>query len=199
METSAIAAKRRDQIMEAAIGLYEERGIERASVKDITAAAGITRSLFYHYFSSKEDVTQAILDRYIEGFSASIEEWNASRTEGDVRGALTDCVLMLRRLIFANDSFRLLLLKDENASLYLRFIQHASESAARYLTESTAEDYARLHTIEISHVYESFYLLVFGLIGYLRQHPEATDDLVADLIADTLHLDLGGGGSAADR
>ena len=84
----------------------------------------------------------------------------------------------------------MLLLKDENASLYLRFLQSSAEAIARYLTETTAEDYVRYHKIEISHVYESFYLLVFGLIGYLRQHPDAPDDVIAALIADTLHLDL---------
>lgn len=192
MEQTPVAAKRREQIVQAALSLYEHKGIDRTSVKDMTDAAGITRSLFYHYFSCKEDVTDAVLDRYVEGFAAEVRRWNESRTEGDVAGALQDSVKLLRGLLFERDAFRLLLLKDENASLYLRFAERSAEVIARYLTDETAVDYARLHTIEISRVYESFYLLVFGLIGYLRQKPDADDEVIADLIADTLHLDLRG-------
>lgn len=192
MEQTPVAAKRREQIVQAALSLYERKGIDRTSVKDMTDAAGITRSLFYHYFGCKEDVTDAVLDRYVEGFAAEVRRWNEGRTEGDVAGALRDCVKLVRELLFERDAFRLLLLKDENASLYLRFAERSAEVIARYLTDETAVDYARFHTIEIRHVYESFYLLVFGLIGYLRQNPDTDDEVIAGLIADTLHLDLGG-------
>lgn len=192
MEQSPVAAKRREQIVQAALSLYERKGIDKTSVKDMTDAAGITRSLFYHYFSCKEEVTDAVLDRYVEGFAVEVRRWNESRTEGDVAGALHDSVKLLRGLLFERDAFRLLLLKDENASLYLRFAERSAEVIAHYLTDETAADYARLHTIEIKRLYESFYLLVFGLIGYLRQNPDADDAVIADLIADTLHLDLSG-------
>lgn len=192
MEETPVAIKRREQIVQAALSLYEQKGIDRTSVKDMTDAAGITRSLFYHYFSCKDDVTDAVLDRYVEGFADEVRRWNESRTEGDVAGALRDSVKLLRSLLYERDAFRLLLLKDENASLYLRFAERSAEVIARYLADETAADYARLHTIEISRVYESFYLLVFGLIGYLRRNPGASDAVIADLIADTLHLDLSG-------
>lgn len=190
MEDSSVASRRREQIVQAALELYEQKGIDHTSVKDITERAGITRSLFYHYFDRKEDVTAAILDRYVEGFTSAVRAWNEGRTRLDVAGALRDCVALLRRELFGRDAFRELLLKDQNASLYLRFLQSCAEAIAQYLTKTTAEDYVRYHKIEISHVYESFYLLVFGLIGYLRQHPDAPDDVIAALIADTLHLDL---------
>lgn len=190
MESTPTAAVRREQIVRSALELYERKGIERTSVKDITEAAGITRSLFYHYFNRKEDVTDAILDRYADGFIQAVREWNESRTHLDVTGSLRGCVRLLRTQLFERDAFRELLLKDENASLYLQFLRRASGAVARYLTDTTAEEYARFHKVEISHVYETFYLLVFGLIGYLRQHPDTDDDVVADLIAETLHLDL---------
>ncbi len=192
MEQTSVAALRREQIVQAALSLYERKGIDRTSVKDMTDAAGITRSLFYHYFNSKEDVTSAVLDRYVEGFAEEVRRWNEGRTEGDVAGALRDGVKLVRALLFERDAFRMLLLKDENASLYLRFAERSAQVIARYLSDETAADYARLHRIEIKRLYESFYLLVFGLIGYLRQNPSATDEVIADLIADTLHLDLSG-------
>lgn len=187
--TSVVKA-RRAQIIDAARVLYEKNGIDRTSVKDIAEQAGITRSLFYHYFSRKEDVTDAILEQYVSGFVKSMEEWNEQRTRGDVRGALYGCVDILRNGLFSKDSFRKDLLKNQNAALYQQFVQRVAGTMADYMTRTTAEEYARYHKVEVSHVYESFYLLITGLIGYLRQNPDAPDDLVADLIADTLHLEL---------
>ena len=190
MSVTPTVRARRAQIIEAARVLYERKGIDRTSVKDITERAGITRSLFYHYFSRKEDVTDAILEQYVSGFIAAVRAWNESRERGNVRRALDDCVTLLRTQLFDDDSFRLDLLKSQNALLYQQFTQRTAEAVARYLTDTTSVEYARYHTVEIHHVYESFYLLITGLIGYLRHNPDAPDALIADLIADTLHLDL---------
>lgn len=186
-----VAQGRRNQIIDAARALYEENGIEHTSVKAIAAKAGITRSLFYHYFNRKEDVTDAILDQYVGKFVADAKEWDEKRVPGDVRGSLSSAVALLRLNLFDKDSFRNDLLRDQNAALYQQFVQRVAEALAAFLVKATAADYARRHTIEIRHLYETFYLLVTGLIGYLRHNPEAPDSLIADLIADTLHLDLG--------
>lgn len=60
--------QRRNDIVEAARQLYEERGLSRTSVKDIAERAGITRSLFYHYFPDKQAVTSAVLDDFVEDY-----------------------------------------------------------------------------------------------------------------------------------
>ena len=186
-----IAETRREQIIAAARSLYEEKGIDRTSVKDIADRAGITRSLFYHYFSGRDEVTDAILDAYVDTFVAAVREWNAQRVRGDVAGALKTCVAMLRRHLFDEDSFRTDLLRSQNALLYQRFSQQTAHTLAEYLTRTTVTEYARYHRVEIRHPYEEFYLLIIGLMSYMRTHPDASDELVADLITDTLHLDLG--------
>lgn len=191
MGLSPTARVRRNQIIKSAKALFEERGIERISVRDIAKRANISRSLFYHYFSCKEDVTDAILDDYVTGFVTAMQVWNDTRQPGDVRGALGGCVRLLRSQLFETDTFRKDLLKGQNALLYQQFVQRCAESLARYLTDTTSKDYAKRHTVEIKHVYEEFYLLITGLIGYVRHNPDASDELIADLIADTLHLDLG--------
>ena len=191
METTEISSARSKQIVDAAKELFGEKGIARTSVKDITEKAGITRSLFYHYFCDKEAVTNAVLDGYVQGFVEAVKEWNETRTTGDVAGALKDCVEMTTALLLERDTFRQLLLKPENAALYLRFSQQSADALAHYLTDTTARDYAAMHKMEIDNVYDTFYLLIFGLVGYVRQNPEASKEVIADLIAKTLHLDLG--------
>ena len=149
-----IAETRREQIIAAARSLYEEKGIDHTSVKDIAERANITRSLFYHYFSSRDEVTDAILDAYVDTFVAAVREWNARRMRGDVAGALRTCVAMLRRHLFDTDSFRTDLLKSQNALLYQRFSQQTARTLAEYLTHTTVAEYARYHRVEIHHPYE---------------------------------------------
>ncbi len=189
---SSPAVDRRSQIISAARELYERQGIDKTSVKDITERVGVTRSLFYHYFSSKEDVIDAILEGYVTSFTRAVRKWDESRTFGDVTGAVKSCADTLRQNLFDTDSFRVDLLRPQNALLYQQFVQRVAEALATYITETTAVEYARYHRIEITHVYESFYLLIVGLIGYMRRNPDTPDEVVEDLIIDTLHLDVDG-------
>jgi AcrR family transcriptional regulator len=186
------SAERRAEIVEAARELYDTQGLASTTVKDITEKVGVSRSLLYHYFASKEDVTQAVLDSYVEDFVEMVRLWNESRVRGDVRGALVSCVKMLRRGVFDSEPFRWSVANSENAGLYQKFISLTASRLARFLTDTTAVEYARYHYQRIDHVYETFYLLVVGLVSYVRQNPDAPDELLEDLIAQALRLDLDG-------
>lgn len=186
------SAERRAEIVEAARELYDTQGLASTTVKDITEKVGVSRGLLYHYFASKEDVTQAVLDSYVEDFVEMVRLWNESRVRGDVRGALVSCVKMLRRGVFDSEPFRWSVANSENAGLYQKFISLTASRLARFLTDTTAVEYARYHYQRIDHVYETFYLLVVGLVSYVRQNPDAPDELLEDLIAQALRLDLDG-------
>ncbi len=159
---------RRDDIVNAARDLFEERGIEHTTVKDITERVGVTRSLFYHYFTDKDAVTNAVLNDIVEDFLEALRYWNAQRERGNVDKALTDCLHLFRNGVFENGSFRRSLANTENAALYLHFVQTVAVRVARYIVDSTVKDFERYHQVEIDHVYETFYLLFFGMIGLIR-------------------------------
>ena len=59
------------------------------------------------------------------------------------------------------------------------------------MVNTTVRDYERFHEIKINHVYETFYLLTIGIVGYVRRHPDVDDEVIKDLIAQTLHMDRG--------
>jgi len=48
------AGKRRQAILESALGVFVQKGYMRTTVKDLAKAAGISSGLMYHYFESKE-------------------------------------------------------------------------------------------------------------------------------------------------
>lgn len=183
------AEARRAEIIAAAHELYGEKGLAQTSIKDITERVGVTRSLFYHYFPNKEAVTSAVLDSYADDFVEALHYWNADRHEGDINHALSTVVRLLRLGLFENDAFRTDLASRENAALYLEFVNRVAEQTSEYIIESTVQDYAARHEVRIEHLHETFYILILGVIGYLRKHPDADDQVIADVIAQTLHMD----------
>lgn len=52
-------------------------------------------------------------------------------------------------------------------------------------------DYAALHEVKIDHLYETFYMLILGICGFIRTHRDADDEVLKDLIAQTLHMERG--------
>ena len=57
------AAERREQILDAATGLFAERGYDEVRIDDIASSAGVTRGLVHHYFGGRKEVYLALLER----------------------------------------------------------------------------------------------------------------------------------------
>ena len=60
--TPKIVEDRREQIMDAAIRVFAQKGFLKATNKDIAREAGITPGLIYYYFESKEALLSAIIE-----------------------------------------------------------------------------------------------------------------------------------------
>lgn len=181
--------QRRSDIVEAARQLYEERGLSRTSVKDIAERAGITRSLFYHYFPDKQAVTSAVLDDFVEDYIEALSIWNDERMTGEIEQALDGVVRVLRVSVFEGSSFRRALDTRENAALYIEFINRVADRTARYIVDTTVRDYSELHSVSIAHLYETFYILILGICGYIRTHQDVSDEVLKDIIAQSLHME----------
>ena len=181
--------QRRNDIVEAARQLYEERGLSRTSVKDIAERAGITRSLFYHYFPDKQAVTSAVLDDFVEDYIEALSIWNDERMTGEIEQALDGVVRVLRVSVFEGSSFRRALDTRENAALYIEFINRVADRTARYIVDTTVRDYSELHSVSIVHLYETFYILILGICGYIRTHQDVIDEVLKDIIAQSLHME----------
>jgi AcrR family transcriptional regulator len=76
---------RRRQILDAAIACFARDGFHRTSMQHIVAAAGLSPGAIYRYFSSKEDIVEAIADERHARETALLAE---ALTAGDVREAL---------------------------------------------------------------------------------------------------------------
>lgn len=180
---------RREELLLSVLEECAEKGVSRFSVSSVTKRIGVTRSLFYHYFPTKEDAITAAMELSIDDFVAQLEDWNAHRTPGDIKGALTSVCELIRSMVLNEGELPKLLVNEGAASLYTGFLHSVADRCARYVCDSTVVDFAALHTVEIGHVYETFYVLIVGLVMYIRSHPDAPVELIRDIAASTLHLD----------
>lgn len=55
---------RRQELLDAALKMFVERGVSAPTVADITEAAGAAKGTFYRYFESKDDLVAALQDDY---------------------------------------------------------------------------------------------------------------------------------------
>lgn len=60
--TPKVVEDRREQIIDAAMRVFAQKGFARATNKDIAKEAGITAGLIYHYFASKEDLLTTVVE-----------------------------------------------------------------------------------------------------------------------------------------
>ncbi|HLZ56758.1 MAG TPA: TetR/AcrR family transcriptional regulator [Ktedonosporobacter sp.] len=60
--TPKIVEDRREQIIDAAMRAFAQKGFSGATNKDIAREAGITPGLIYHYFENKEALLNAIIE-----------------------------------------------------------------------------------------------------------------------------------------
>lgn len=72
-DNEQIRASRRVEILEAATRVFLDKGLTRAKVTDIAAAANLSNGLLYHYFPSKEAVFEAIAIEMMAHVEAEIE------------------------------------------------------------------------------------------------------------------------------
>ena len=61
--TANIVEDRREQIMDAALRVFAQKGFTRATNREIAREAGVTSGLIYHYFDSKDALLKTIIEQ----------------------------------------------------------------------------------------------------------------------------------------
>ena len=77
--------RQRRRILDAAGRLFDERGIDRVTMADITAASGVQASTTYQYFSNKEEVVWTILREVMQERSECAQQLVKSTANAEAR------------------------------------------------------------------------------------------------------------------
>jgi AcrR family transcriptional regulator len=64
--TSEIAARRREQIIEAALAVIHEQGLQNLSLSEIEKKADMSRGQLTYYFPTKDSILLAVFDRHLQ-------------------------------------------------------------------------------------------------------------------------------------
>jgi AcrR family transcriptional regulator len=78
---------RPDEILDAALGVFAERGFDAARMDDIAARAGVSKGAIYLYFDSKEAVLKGLIEREVAPVAAKLSGI-ADAGAGDPRATL---------------------------------------------------------------------------------------------------------------
>ena len=68
---------KRDEIISVSMKLFFENGYEGTSVRMIMDAVGGEIGMFYHYFKSKDELFDRVVERFFEGFRERFEAMTA--------------------------------------------------------------------------------------------------------------------------
>jgi len=68
---------RQKEIVDAALGIISERGVEELTIKGIAARVGFSDAAVYRHFKSKERILSAIIDLFARSSAQLLEEINA--------------------------------------------------------------------------------------------------------------------------
>lgn len=134
---------RRQQILEAAIGLFSQRGFKGTTTREIATAAGVNEALIFRHFARKQDLYAAILREGAHHGDTTqwLPELHALADCGDDRRLLTT---LFGRLIAqhdqAHDFLRLMLYSAlEDHSLTQMFFREQVEPLQDFLAAYVAQ------------------------------------------------------------
>ncbi len=71
-----VASARKDQLIDAAVRIFHEKGFQKTRIADIVAEAGVAQGTFYLYFKSKEEIFKDICITHMNRFVKVFKETN---------------------------------------------------------------------------------------------------------------------------
>jgi len=78
-----LTTERQDSILDAAESCIAKFGLQGATLNNIASEAGINRGLIHHYIGNRDNVIQLMLERLLERYQSSFEEYATLRPRGD--------------------------------------------------------------------------------------------------------------------
>ena len=176
----AQAAWRREQLLDAALAVFVDRGIDGATVKDITAAAGVTQGLLYHYFDGKDALVLAILQE--RGFLPELRQLLAGSGGRPADLVLPELAAGFGRLLADHAELVALFFAAGRANPAVRaglqhYVAEGQQTLADYLTSRVAAGELRPHDSRAA-AQLLLSTVVLGLVTGADTDPEAVVEVL---------------------
>ena len=172
--------ERRNEFMDAAEKLFKENGIVDTTINSIVRELDVAKGLFYYYFRSKEDVIDAISEKYIEVFRESMRTaMDKPDYDERLKQYMENCIRSFRTLHTQLQG------KEEAdlSPLVSRSLKEARSASENGLTKLLKEGISRG---EFEMKYPQYYakILTGGIITLIKE--EEDDEVIASIMDDLL-------------
>jgi AcrR family transcriptional regulator len=182
MPESKDSEVRRNEFVDAAEKLFQENGIVDTTISSIVKEMDVAKGLFYYYFKSKDDVIEAISEKYNEVFR---EMLNAAMDQEDYESRLKqyvhNSVASFREL---NNKLQGKSGEVDLSALSNRSIDDAKQEAIKAL-QDLLEEGNTIGELTITHARYYANILVSGIVELIEEN-EATDDEIEFIIYDLI-------------
>jgi AcrR family transcriptional regulator len=161
---------RKEELIDAAEALFEEKGYDDTAVSDIVRKVGVAQGTFYLYFRSKEEVLEAFADRLVNEFTVKMRE-----IEDDPgRNAMEKFVLITRAslsLTVGREKMTDLIHEERNAILHYKLEKRMLPSLINTFTR-VIEQGNREGLFDVPYPREA----AIAVLGISQQFGEGTSD-----------------------
>ena len=134
-KTRALQADwRREQLLATGLRLFARRGFRATTITDIAEATGTAHGLVYHYFSSKDELLSAILERY--AFVTTLGELLTDSHERPAAEVLTEIAVGFSRALDERaDLLRLVVAESGSNPLVAEALAQVTTEGERLLVD----------------------------------------------------------------
>jgi AcrR family transcriptional regulator len=126
-----------DALLGAAAQVFEERGYKSGTTNRIAEVAGVSIGTLYQYFSSKEALAVALLERHIDETQRQMREWVGHMLEErhSLHAAMEDYIAGMMTMHVQRPRLQHILLEETPLPEHVhRLLQDAEHQLARTMT-----------------------------------------------------------------
>jgi AcrR family transcriptional regulator len=196
-----LISARRNQILDAATKVFAEKGVHRATIKDIARAAGIADGTIYNYFANKDALLIGILDRVNQSQQRAADFAQAKESDaadfmrsylGQRLARLSEAGLDVFRVLFSE----LLVNRELCETYYRQVVEPTFAIADPQITAWTSEGVIQTRDPQLAN--RAIAGMVLGVLllrvlgdPYLQNHWDQVSDILADLLLHGLRVTEG--------
>jgi AcrR family transcriptional regulator len=155
---------RKTEILNAAEELFLSRGFDETSVSDIVVKVGVAQGLFYYYFKSKDDILNAVLERFTDNLFTELEiVGNDDRLNAAQKLRL---VFKFFLDMTQNNEKMVIFMHDERNELLHHRLEHKSLDKMLSFFMNIVEQGIREKIFELDFPRETVEILFIGFVHY---------------------------------
>ena len=168
-----VPEERKQELIDTAERLFLEKGYEQTTVADIVREIEVAQGTFYYYFSSKEKILEAIIEKDITALEEDVRQI-MSREDANAAIKLNAVVNSIIGISTSRREIMNYLHEESNAVMHEKMERHTIERLVPLMTRVVAEG-THAGIFDVQYPTEFVEFLLASLV-YFFHHPEIFAD-----------------------